>query len=89
MEWTSAAITEVFVTSLVLSSFAIAALIVPMYIIGVFFRGLRKMRRRNRHTQRGFGRGPIVTGRPVRRLVEMHRRATQRPVAAWPISGAL
>lgn len=89
MEWTSAAITEVFVTSLVLSSFAIAALIVPLYIAGVLFRGLRTMLRRRRREARGFGRGPIVMGRPVRKLSEMRLGARRRPIAAWPISGAL
>lgn len=89
MEWTTAAITEVFVTSLVLSSFAIAALIVPLYITGVFYRSLRTMLRRRRREARGFGRGPVVMGRPVRKLGEMRQRTSRRPVAAWPISGAL
>ena len=89
MEWTSVAITEVFITSLALSAFAIAALIVPFYIAGVVYRGLRVMLRRRRHARRGFGRGPIVAGRPVRRLIDMRQRRNARPAVAWPISGAL
>jgi hypothetical protein len=65
MEWTSAAITEVFVTALALSAFGIAAVIVPLYVLGVFYKGLRRALLKRQKTGHGFGRGPIVAGRPM------------------------